>query len=161
MSAIHCGLCISPFECHISHLLCRSSSPPSATTLPRAESTRCFHSPSHTVYDLSLLQTLVNTQIRTPLNTAAIGLEILEDEIESLTASGTPIPKRLLEIVSDVRDACGNALEVSPSPCNFRTVFWRNCESYFFFYESYSVQLYPSSFFWTTNRISFHFHPDC
>ena len=37
---------------------------------------------------------------------------ILEEEIEALTAKGVEIPARLLEVVSAVRDACGNALEV-------------------------------------------------
>ena len=50
--------------------------------------------------------------MRTPLNTASVGLIILEDEIALLTAQGVEVPTKLLEVVSAVKDACGNALEV-------------------------------------------------
>jgi hypothetical protein len=51
-------------------------------------------------------------QVRTPLNTAAVGLMLLEEEIAALNTQGVEIPARLLEVVSAIRDACGNALEV-------------------------------------------------
>jgi hypothetical protein len=37
---------------------------------------------------------------------------LLEEEIAALNTQGVEIPARLLEVVSAIRDACGNALEV-------------------------------------------------
>ena len=53
-----------------------------------------------------------NGKVRTPLNTAAVGVMILEEEIATLTASGVAIPARIIEVLTAIRDACGNALEV-------------------------------------------------
>ena len=50
--------------------------------------------------------------MRTPLNTAAVGVMILEEEIATLTASGVAVPARIIEVLTAIRDACGNALEV-------------------------------------------------
>jgi hypothetical protein len=37
---------------------------------------------------------------------------LLEEEIAALNTQGVEIPARLVEVVSAIRDACGNALEV-------------------------------------------------
>ena len=37
---------------------------------------------------------------------------ILEEEIATLTASGVAVPARIIEVLTAIRDACGNALEV-------------------------------------------------
>lgn len=58
----------------------------------------------------------VSHEVRTPLNTAAVGAEILEMELAALTQElsdkGITMPPLPLEIVKGIRDACGSALEV-------------------------------------------------
>ena len=97
---------------HISHEVCRKYSL-SLLTL----SISCFRR-FHLIDVLphQLLNILPwNCQVRTPLNTATIGVEILEEELAALSASGVEVPSQLLEIVRGIKGACTNALEVGYS----------------------------------------------